>query len=416
MKNDWPELKVFMLGRFSVIYGDQQLSLGKSNTTKAMKLLQLLLASSEQGGIQRSRILEDLYGREEVADTGNNLRVTLHRLKKLLADSELPEFDYIQMTDGLYQWKCPMPLYLDIHEFTSTLKEAEEKPTQEERIQCLERACRIYRGEFLPMMSGEEWVIISSVSYKAKYSKALSEVGDYLIKKKEYARLLELVETAAQIYPFDEWQIYQMEALAGLNRHKEAFEVYRKAEQMFMDELGITPSENMKSCYEHIGRKQNDLYRSVDEIKERLGEEDRDDGAYYISLPGFRDGYRLVRRIIERNGESVFLMVCAITDGKKGMMENEEKLAALALELQSSIKHSLRRGDSFTQYSPSQFLVLLVGTSRENCAMIFDRIARRFSSRHKSWERYLNFYVSSVADVENNKSRISFSGNEFHCE
>ena len=61
-------------------------------------------------------------------------------------------------------------------------------------------------------------------------------------------------------------------------------------------------------------------------------------------------------------------------DGKGHPLENKKRLSALSEELYDTIMHSLRRGDSFTQYSPSQFLILLVGTSKENCQMIFERI------------------------------------------
>ena len=120
---------------------------------------------------------------------------------------------------------------------------------------------------------------------------------------------------------------------------------------------------------------------------------------FYCTLPSFRDGYRLIRRIIERNGQSVFLMVCSLTDGKGRPLESREKLEVLSENLHLAIKGSLRRGDSFTKYSPSQFLILLVGTNQENCDLIFRRILDKFSSKHKSWKQNLEYYVSSVADV-----------------
>jgi len=109
-------------------------------------------------------------------------------------------------------------------------------------------------------------------------------------------------------------------------------------------------------------------------------------------------------------------MLCTVTDGKGHPMENKEKLAAMTDELYDAIKHCLRRGDSFTKYSPTQFLILLVGTNQENCSMIFDRISRYFAREHKSWEQYLEYYVSSIADVENDNSRISFRSNGFHWD
>ncbi|WP_243034441.1 hypothetical protein [Coprococcus comes] len=41
--------------------------------------------------------------------------------------------------------------------------------------------------------------------------------------------------------------------------------------------------------------------------------------------------------------------------------------------------------------------------------MIFDRIQRYFSREHKSWKQYLDYFVSSVAEVDRQDSPIQFN-------
>lgn len=105
MDNQLPELKVNMLGRFSITYGDQPITFKRNSATKAVKLLQILLHSSltenqGNGGISRAQLLDDLFGREELANVGNNLRVTVFRLRKMLIEAGLPEYDYIVKEKG----------------------------------------------------------------------------------------------------------------------------------------------------------------------------------------------------------------------------------------------------------------------------------------------------------------------------
>ena len=73
-----------MLGKEEITYEGESIFGSKNCTTKAVRLLLILLYNGEDG-ITRSRLLEELYGREEMADAANNLRVTVHRLKKILA-------------------------------------------------------------------------------------------------------------------------------------------------------------------------------------------------------------------------------------------------------------------------------------------------------------------------------------------
>ncbi len=180
--------------------------------------------------------------------------------------------------------------------------------------------------------------------------------------------------------------------------YDEALKEYENTAKMFVDELGVYPSERMMKLFEQMNGRMNFKTQSLPEMEKRLKETDKGSGAYFCSLPGFRDTYRLLARIVERNGQSVYLMLCSITNGKGQPMKNEERLDMMGKELQDTLAHCLRRGDSYTRYSKSQYLLLLVGTNRENCSLIFERIQKYFSREHKTWSKYLEYAVSSVAD------------------
>lgn len=337
MSDHLPVLKVRLFGGFSASYGEIPVSFGRNTTTKAMKLLQILLYHGDTG-ISRDKLLDELYGREELADAANNLRVTAHRLKKIIVDAGLPSHDYINIKKGIYRWDAPMPTEVDAHQFKVLAKDVQTCTDKVKKLALLKKICLMYRGEFLPELSGDE-------------------------------------NTA----------------------------------KLFFEELGIRPSEHMMQQFEQMSSRLNYKPQELGDIKERLKEDDIRGGAFYCSLPSFRDSYRLVSRIIERNGQSVYLMLCSITNGKGMPMDKPDKLEVLSGELQNTIQQCLRKGDSFTKYSPSQFLILLVGTNKENCSMIFDRIQRYFSREHKSWKQYLDYFVSSVAEVDRQDSPIQFN-------
>lgn len=112
MDNQLPELKVNMLGRFSITYGDQPITFKRNSATKAVKLLQILLHSSltenqGNGGISRAQLLDDLFGREELANVGNNLRVTVFRLRKMLIEAGLAKSDENRSGCGAFRGTDP---------------------------------------------------------------------------------------------------------------------------------------------------------------------------------------------------------------------------------------------------------------------------------------------------------------------
>lgn len=409
MSENLPKLNVHVLGGFSITYGDKPVSFGRNHATKAMKLLQILLYRGDKG-ISREKLLEELYGREELADVANNLRVTVHRLKKMLVDAGLPKYDYVNIKKGIYQWDAPMKTVVDTTVFSSLIKEASALQDEQEKVPLLKKACMIYGGDFLPDLSGDDWALMEGVLYKNQYTDALKELCSILMNQGEYEEVLKLCAPACEMYPFDEWQAIRIDCYMSLNQYKYAIKEYENTAKMFFEELGISPSERMLRQFELMSSKVSYKAQALEDIEKRFKEEDVEEtgGAYYCSLPSFRDNYRLVSRIIERNGQSVYMMLCSITNGKGQPMENESKLEMMTQELRNTIKSCLRRGDCFTKYSPSQFLILLVGTNKENCGMIYDRIKRCFSWEHKSWGQYLEYFVSSVADINHGDSPIQF--------
>ena len=410
-----PVLKVQMLGGLSLMYGEEPISFSRNTTTKAMKLLQILLYYGEKG-ISRNKLIENLYKAEELADAPNSLRVTSYRLKKMLVNMGLPEHNYIRISKGIYFWNGPMRTDVDVHQFSELIQRAEDETDMEKQMQFLREACLLYKGELLPGSSEEEWVLIEGVQMKKMYSGALQQLCEYLWNKEEYEEILRLCEPACTMYPFDEWQAVRIDCFMAMNRYQEAMKEYESTAKLFFEELGISPSEKMIDQFKYMSERMSSTPQTIRGIKSRLREEEIEAGAFYMTLPSFRDSYRLVRRIMERNGQSVYLMLCSLVDSKGAPLEDAGKLSAMSGKLMSAIKHCLRKGDSFTRYNPSQFLILLVGTNKEKCGLIFERIERYFSREHKSWKKYLEFYITSLADADKDSAQIVFQKNGIRWE
>ena len=117
-------------------------------------------------------------------------------------------------------------------------------------------------------------------------------------------------------------------------------------------------------------------------------------GAYLCSYPTFRGIYHHLVRMLERSGQSIYLMLCTIVDSKGRPMKEGAMLEGLAKRLEESICTSIRNSDVVNHYSKGQYLVLLINTTREDCAVIQKRINYKFlTDRQRTGVRY---YVNSV--------------------
>ncbi len=406
-------LHVHMLGGFSLRYGDRPISFDRSSTTKTIQLLQMILHAGEKG-VAREALLEALYGRDDITNPGATLRVNIFRLRKFLNSAGLPKGEYIIIKSGIYRWDSEnFPLEVDAQEFRKYALAALNASDEEQGIHFMKLACSSYRGEFLPMIAGEEWVAIESANYQQLYFKCLRKLCPILKERREYESLLEISSAAAAMYPFEEWQLIQMDCLMALNRAQEAMKVYESTSNLFFEELGLSPSPEMLERFHTMSGRIEYEASTLSDIQAGLREEKRAAGAYYCSYPGFMDTYRIVSRMIERTGQSVFLMLCTLTDLAGNPIEKEDALEEYTGRMQEAIRRALRRGDSYTKYSPNQFLVLLMGIKQEDCPITQLRINNCFKNGENRLKVKIRYAVKSVAEVQEpaqDAPVIQFSG------
>ena len=77
---------------------------------------------------------------------GNNLRVTVFRLRKMLIEAGLPEYEYIVKEKGVFYWRSPMKVGLDVARFMELVREGEEEVDETRKMNLWEKACRLYKG------------------------------------------------------------------------------------------------------------------------------------------------------------------------------------------------------------------------------------------------------------------------------
>lgn len=378
---DKTSLKVHMLGGFSLVYGGKTIPNNYSGTSKMMQLFQILLYAGRDG-IPRGELISRLYERENLEDAGATLRVNIYRLRKYIQKLNCFEnTDCIWFQEGIYRWNyCAVPLERDTDLFLTTAEAALEEEDPDKKVELLKEACRMYRGEFLPELAGEEWVAIESCKYQKLYVDCINEAAVLLKERGQFGELLELSSQASSIYYFEEYYLMQIDCLMALGRYKEAMEIYETAASFYFEELGLEPSEEMMDRFRQMREKIHYNASVISDIKHGLQEGENKNGAYFCSYPGFVDCYHIVCRMSERSGQPAFLMLCTLVDGEELPLTEDARLGNCMDKLKSAIRSALRRGDSFTPYGNNQFLVLLVGIKQENCAITQSRITNCFLS------------------------------------
>jgi len=374
-------LNVKMFGKFSLTYMGKEVTPGRNNASKFTQLLQIVWLSGENG-ISKDELVNSLYGDEETTNVGNSFNNLIYQMRKQMVAAGLPAESYIKKQKKIFVSDPAVPIWIDVLEFKDNYNKALQAETPDDKYSYFKKAFDLYQGELLPTLSTETWVIIESVSLRKMYDEIVTFIGKYLLDKKEYDEAFVVYGKAADIYPEGDWQIGQIEALINKGDYKNAFRVYDEATSYYTNELGVPVPSKFMQIYHKMSQKIDNIPGQIGQIqaemtKERKNIEIDDNGAYDCSYPSFIDAYHILSRNMERTGYSVFMMLCTLVDYEGKMIRNSEKLASRSKALWEAIHTTLRQGDTFTRYSNSQYLVLLVGTSQEDCEIIYKRINKK---------------------------------------
>ena len=391
-------LKIKMLGGFSMSYNGREFVLDRNLTSKTTQLLQLLLLH-EKTGIAKASLIEALYGREDVENRNGSLNNTIFRLRKQLRNSELREDDYITISGGMCYWTGKIRTEVDCLEFEKLVAAGDQAENVSEKIGLYAKASEIYTGEFLPDMIGEDWAAVQNAKDYNIYNKCMKELLKYYQKEERYEEVKRLSMKAEEIYPFDDWQIYHIDGLIAMGQYEEAMAVYEQTEKIFFEELGISPSREIVKRFHYMGERMSQAQSALEDIRQRLREKEAANGAYYCNYPSFVDIYHIISRMMERNGISVFIMLCTIRGSQDTVFGASEKERYVSETLQKAIRDTLRKGDFYTRYNYGQYLIILSGIAQENCKKVSDRIDRRFQNVIKDENYSIGYYVASVAEV-----------------
>lgn len=372
-------LYVQMFGSFRMSYGEKPLTGEKVRDTYFTSLMQILLHHIENG-VSRDRLEEVLLGDRDVENRHQALQTIIYKAKKKLKGMGLPQQNYIVLKEGVYYWTPDISVKEDAADFDRLYEAAAAAEDEEEKFRLYLEACYTYKGEFLSDYAGVMWAGAEARRYHDMFCECVERSVSIIRKKQDWFQMEELGRYAAKINPFSDWESLTLEALIESGRHKEARKLYADTADSYLQERGIYPASKITELMDSLGNKMNYPCMALNQIQQYLKEDASEmTGGYSCSYPVFRGAYRIFCRMMERGGQSGYLMLCTLVDGKGNPMEDGFRMEELSERLMSAIQNSIRHGDVVSQYGKGQFLVMLVNTTRENCEIIERRISQRFT-------------------------------------
>ena len=369
------ELKIQMLGGFSLKLDDRELQDTDTRSKKVWVLLAYLIIHREQTVAQRT-LIDLLWGDEtDSINPENALRITMHRTRTLLEQLS-PELGrgMILRRRGGYQWNGGGEV--DSERFEALCCQKAEDPDL--RLRNLMEAISLYRGDYLPRQSSEVWVVSTAAYLHNLFVSAAQEAVELLIQQGRSHEAAGVCRRCLALEPCHEGFCRElMQLLAAAGDRRGAAEVYDRLSKRLFDDFGISPSEETRAVYRAAAYSPEDRVLSIDDVMGNLRESDAPSGALQCDFDYFRILCHALSRTMERSGGAAHVVLLDVISTAEREMPRQT-IDRVMGQLSQQIRLSLRRGDVFCQCSVSQFTVLLSRANFENCQMICDRILRNF--------------------------------------
>ena len=390
-------IRICMLGEFSLTIGSSKICDSDNRSKKIWILLSYLICNRGRV-ISPKNLIELLWGDVSSKTTPENtLKVTFHRVRTML-DQLYPSAGHqlIVHRESGYMWCGDAPVILDIDEFDQLISAGAEDPDCDPTAYL--KALALYKGDFLEKLSSENWVIPIATHYHNLYVQAVLQVVPRLSQRGRHQEAATVCRRAIAMEPYHE-QIYQllMGELAAMRNPKEAAVVYEELSRRLFDDFGIMPGDETRAAYRKATQSLNDHVLPMETVLEQLHEQTSAAGALQCDYDFFKVLCYAEARAMERSGKATHIALLSISPLMSRKTLSKRSLDRAMEHLAEEIRVNLRRGDSFSRCSATQYIVMLPQANYENSCMVCRRVIAAFSRKHPSSPVKINYMVQALS-------------------
>lgn len=374
-------IDIRMLGSFTLQSGDNLISDENNRSRKVWALLAYLICHRGTS-VSQKKLIELLWGDDPASTNPENaLRITLHRLRSQLdllwpgAGKEL-----ILHKNGGYSWNGQASIQVDSDRFEELcqIKNVSESMRLEF---CLE-ALSLYRGDFLDRQASESWVIPVTTHFHNLFVMLTLETAELLSRQDRHQEAAHICRRGINAEPYHE-PLYQMlmKELAADGDQKGAAAVYESLRKRLFDDFGIRPSEETRAVYREAAHTPGERALPIDEVLEHLQETEVIPGAMQCDYDYFKVLCHAESRAMERSGNATHIALLSAT-GLTGEPLPKRSLERIMTQLGQQVRQNLRRGDTISRCSTTQYILMLPKANYEDSCMVCRRVINAY---HKAF-------------------------------
>lgn len=386
-------LKITMLGSFSLTRDQHSIDDSNNRMRKVWLLLAYLIYTRRNRNSQDNylSLMQSTGGESD--DPSGRLKALFYRVRSMLDQlGDQAGHELIVRKNGTYAWNSDIPLELDVEKFDALLTAAANQ-SGDERLATLLQALALYRGDFLPKLSTESWVMPINAYYHQRFLDIADEALSGLQERQRWDEAVALCGKALKIESYSE-ELYQhlMRCQIATGDRSGAVTSYETMSELLFDTFGVMPSEESRKLYRDATRERSGHTVPSEQVRDHLQELNAAKGAMYCDYDFFKLLYQVQARSIIRSGDVIHIALLSI-HGQDQQDLSRRSLDTAMDNLQQLLIRSLRQGDVLTRCSASQIIVMLPQANYENSCTVCQRICKAFYRQYPHTPAKIHFSV-----------------------
>lgn len=396
-KESTEKLYIQMFSHFAVSGLGGHLEEDSMRSEMLTKLLAYFICHRKKE-ISTQELVEALWQDEESDNPAGALKNLVYRLRNMIK-KEWDGMDFIQTGRGSYRWNESIQAETDAEIFEAYYEQGRRETDEEKKLASWMKACELYKGEFLPRLTGDYWVASMTAYYHSLYITVVKLTAELLEKMERDSDTIRICTEALRVDSLDETVYgYLIRALVHRGEYKQALERYKNAEIHLYESLGVSPSEELRATYEEILKQTHKEEKNIGVIQNELEEEPMD-GAFLCEYGVFKKTYHLEKRRSERLGISVYLVLLTLEPVISYDPESQAYLNVInegMEQVEAVLLGSLRAGDVIARYSGSQYIIMLPACQYESAKLVMDRVIAAYERSTKKKKVRLQYSLDEM--------------------
>ncbi|MFU8826495.1 MAG: BTAD domain-containing putative transcriptional regulator [Brevefilum sp.] len=246
---DYVVLSIQVLGGFAIQADGEEIT--GFERPNLQRLLVYLLMNHGQP-VNRAHLAFTFWRDSTEAQALANLRNLWYHLRRTLPNSH----KFIKADRTSFMWVDCAPYTLDVLAFEQSIAKADTMDFTAEKIDLLEKAVKIYRGDLLPGYY-DDWLLAERKRLAQRYSQALANLVGLYEKSRQYQQAILHARALIRHDPLHEPAYAQLMRLQALIEDRAAaLHTYHTCANLLEREMGVEPGPLVQDLYHRLLKKE----------------------------------------------------------------------------------------------------------------------------------------------------------------